>query len=183
MRDPGKAPDPVAALLAVQSRGDVRAAGAWIEGPGRSWRGALVTEARKRGAHFPDDWDDLDGRRLLRLALSRADAAQVRTTPQHLDEAFICANCKRDVPEGGRRPRDHCPWCLHSRHEDIVPGDRAAGCGGMLAPVGLTPSPKGLMIEYRCTACGTLRRNRVLDDLAIPDDPAAVHALVGRPSG
>ena len=59
-----------------------------------------MTEARKRGAHFPDDWDDLDGRRLLRLALSRADAAQVRTTPQHLDEAFICANCKRDVPEG-----------------------------------------------------------------------------------
>lgn len=180
MRDPSKAPDPVAALLEAESRGEIKAGGAWLDGPGEALRGALVAEARRRGATFPDDWEGLDGKRLLRAALARAEGAQVRQNPIARDEAFRCAACGRDVPEGGRRPRDHCPWCLHSRHVDVVPGDRAAECGGDLVPVALEPGAKGASIRYRCAACGAERRNRVLDDLAVPDDPAALRALSAR---
>ncbi|MSP56847.1 MAG: RNHCP domain-containing protein [Myxococcales bacterium] len=104
----------------------------------------------------------------------------MRTNPIARDEAFRCQHCDRDVPVGGRRPRDHCPWCLHSLHVDIVPGDRAAGCGGLLVPSGVEPSAKGLDILYRCDRCGAARKNRVLDDLTVPDDPAAVRGLVAR---
>lgn len=179
MQDPSKAADPVAACLAVRSRGELKAAAAWLDGPGRAHRAALAERARRAGAVLPDDWEALDGKRLLRLALDRSDAAQVRTNPIARDEAFTCASCGRDVPPGGRRPRDHCPWCLRSLHVDVVPGDRAAGCGGVLEPVGLAPSPKGPMIEYRCARCGAARRNRVLDDVVPPDDPTALRALVG----
>lgn len=183
MRDPGKATDPLALLLEAESRGDIRDGGAWLDGAGRPWREALVREASRRGAVFPEDWGELDGKRLLRLALARAEGAQVRTTPISRDEAFVCSNCAREVPLGGRRPRDHCPWCLHSLHVDLVPGDRAADCGGLLVPTGLAPAHKGMMVEYRCASCGMLRRNRVLDDLEVPDDPAAVRALAARSAG
>lgn len=181
MRDPSKAPDPLAVLFTAESRGDVKAGGAFLDGAGRALRPALVAEARRRGAAIPEDWAELDGKRLLRAALARADDAQVRRNPIARDEAFTCVHCGRDVPPGGRRPRDHCPWCLHSVHVDEVPGDRAAECGGVLVPVALEPGPKGTSLRYRCAACGAERRNRVLDDLAVPDDPAALRALVAAP--
>lgn len=181
MRDLSKETDPVASCLEVRSRGDLKAAGAWLDGAGQSWRAELVARARRAGAVFPDDWATLDGKRLLRAALDRSAEAQVRTNPIARDEAFTCAHCGRDVPLGGRRPRDHCPWCLRSLHVDVVPGDRAAGCGGLLVPEALEPSPKGAMLRYRCAACGHVRRNRVLDDLDPPDDPSALRALVGYP--
>ena len=177
MRDPSKANDPIEVLLGAESRGDLKAGGAFLDGGGRALRAALVAAARARGADIDDDWAEMDGKRLLRQALHRADAAQVRKNPIHRDEAFVCGHCGREVPEGGRRPRDHCPWCLHSRHVDVVPGDRAAACGGLLVPYALAPSSKGLQLQYRCVACGAERVNRVLDDLEVPDDPRALRSL------
>ncbi len=174
----------MAAVLAARSRGDIKAAGAWLDGPGAAFRAALVERARRAGAELPEGWEALDGKRLLRAALARTDEAQVRTNPIARDEAFVCAHCGRQVPVGGRRPRDHCPWCLRSLHVDVVPGDRAADCGGVLVPEALEPAGKGMMIVYRCTTCGVSRRNRVLDDVVPPDDPSALRALVGaRPRG
>lgn len=120
------------------------------------------------------------GKKLVRWALDRAAAAQVRTTPVARDEAFTCAYCGAEVPLGGRRPRDHCPRCLHSLHVDVVPGDRAATCGGLLVPLGLQSRAGQLDILFRCASCGADRRNRVLDDLTVPDDPVAVRALASR---
>ncbi len=177
MRDPGKESDPIGSLLALVSRGDVKMAGAWLDGAGRSLRGELVARAGALGATFPEDWAVLEGRRLLKLALARTQGAQIRTNPIARDESFSCVHCGRDAPKGGRRPRDHCPHCLHSLHVDIVPGDRAADCAGLLIPLRLVASPKGAMIQYRCARCGAERRNRVLDDLAVPDDPAALRGL------
>jgi hypothetical protein len=172
-------------LLALDTRGAIKRAGAYLDGAGAEVRGALVAAARARGAEVPDSWQDLDGKRLLKACLARAEGAQVRTTPIARDEAFTCSTCAREVPCGGKRPRDHCPWCLHSRHVDVVPGDRASTCGGDLVPQAAERSPqgKGWMIVYRCVACGALRRNRVLDDVEPPDDAAAVRALVVRVSG
>jgi DNA-directed RNA polymerase subunit RPC12/RpoP len=178
MRPRGKATDPVTAALAARTRGELKAAGAWLDEAGEAVRAELVARAAAEGHAAPPDWAQLDGRRLLRALLDRAAAAQVRSTPIARDEAFACAHCGRDVPLGGRRPRDHCPWCLYSRHVDVVPGDRAADCGGLLVPVGVESSRKGMMLVYRCSSCSAVRRNRVLDDLQPPDAPAAVLALV-----
>jgi hypothetical protein len=70
--------------------------------------------------------------------------------------------------------RNHCPQCLHSRHVDIVPGDRANRCGGLMQPTGLRRhSRKGWQIEFACTRCGMPGVNR-----AAPDDTDALIALM-----
>ena len=45
-----------------------------------------------------------------------------------IDEEFICENCGKKVPKLGYSCRNHCPYCLHSKHVDINPGDRAENC-------------------------------------------------------
>ena len=168
-------------LLALRSRGELKRWGAWLDAGGAPLRAGLVAAARARGA-VVEDGPDMDGKRLLRACLSRSDEAQVRRNPIARDEAFTCVNCGGDVPCGGRRPRDHCPSCLHSLHVDDVPGDRAAGCGGLLVPGAVVPTPKGLVLLYRCARCGMDRRNRVLDDVVPPDDVVAVRNLLVRTS-
>lgn len=167
----------VATLLAAESRGEVRRLGEWLDGEGRGQRAALVAAAVARGVVLPEEWEELPGKKLLRLCLARADEAQVRTNPIALDEAFTCAVCGAEVPAGGRRPRDHCPFCLRSLHVDVVPGDRAAGCGGVLEPIAVVRTGSGADLEYRCARCGAARRNRVLDDVVPPDDPAALRVV------
>ena len=54
-----------------------------------------------------------------------------------IDEEFICENCGKHVPKLGYTCRNHCPYCLHSKHVDINPGDRAETCHGTLEPIGL----------------------------------------------
>jgi len=156
------------------SRGAIKALGAQVD-LDPALRAAWVARAEAQGLAVEPE---LPGKKLVRLVLDRAGDAQVRTNPIARDEAFTCAHCGRDVPIGGKRPRDHCPWCLHSRHVDVVPGDRAATCGGLLVPVAVHPGDKSLDIVYRCAACGAPRKNRVLDDLDVPDSAAAVRALV-----
>lgn len=165
------------AILAVRTRGDVRAAGEWLDGPGRGTREALVARARSVGREVPEDWEELGGKRLVRALLGRSEAAQERSTPIALDEAFTCVACGREVPPGGRRPRDHCPWCLRSVHVDNVPGDRAAGCGGLLVPVAVLTAGGGSDLVYRCDRCGARKVNRVLDDVVPPDDREALYRV------
>ena len=106
------------------------------------------------------------GKRVVRMLLDRSVGAQVRTNPIHRDEAFACAHCGADVLPGGAPVRDHCPRCLRSLHVDNVPGDRAAGCGGVLDPVALQLESGGVrVISHRCRRCGADRRVR-----AHPDD-------------
>ena len=45
-----------------------------------------------------------------------------------IDEEFICENCGEKVGQLGYSCRNHCPKCLHSKHVDINPGDRAEKC-------------------------------------------------------
>ena len=45
-----------------------------------------------------------------------------------LDEGFICENCGKEVTPAGYTSRDHCPYCLYSKHVDINPGDRQNTC-------------------------------------------------------
>lgn len=107
------------------------------------------------------------------------DALPVRLRKQRrnpTDAAFRCAHCRRMVfplPQGGRH-RNHCPFCLHSRHVDVQTGDRRSQCGAVMAPTGAFQRPDGEhVIVHRCLGCGFERFNRIGAD----DDFALVLAL------
>lgn len=96
-----------------------------------------------------------------------------------INDSFDCENCGRHVPIAKRTCRNHCPFCLYSKHVDIFPGDRANPCRGLLKPIGYEQhSKKGLMIRFRCTSCHEETRNvALLDDPLCPDDYDGILAL------
>ncbi|MEU6081048.1 RNHCP domain-containing protein [Streptomyces sp. NPDC047108] len=98
---------------------------------------------------------------------------------------FVCAQCGRAVAalvNGGYR--NHCPYCLHSLHVDVSPGDRANGCRALMRPVAVEHhSAKGFMIVHRCEGCGARGRNRVADDPHQGDDLDMVLAVLHRGIG
>jgi len=69
------------------------------------------------------------------------------------------------LPSGGRH-RNHCPFCLYSRHVDgRRPGDRASRCGGSMAPVAAFTRRNGEhAIVHHCVDCGFERYNRIAAD-------------------
>lgn len=82
------------------------------------------------------------------------------------------------VPLTNGSYRNHCPACLHSKHVDVVPGDRASTCHGPMRPVRLERRPgKGLVVVHRCARCGSVRPNRVAADTRQPDDLDALARL------
>ena len=77
-----------------------------------------------------------------------------------IDEPFICDVCGREVKPLGYTARDHCPYCLSSKHVDINPGDRLCACLGVLEPIGVEKGRKDtLKIIYKCNKCGMIKRN------------------------
>ena len=54
-----------------------------------------------------------------------------------IDEEFVCENCGKKVTKLGYTARDHCPYCLYSKHLDINPGDRECTCHGLMKPIGI----------------------------------------------
>lgn len=65
-----------------------------------------------------------------------------------IDEEFICENCGRKVSKLGYSCRNHCPYCLHSKHVDKNPGDRAEECHGDLEPVSLEIDGKRVILLF-----------------------------------
>ena len=66
------------------------------------------------------------------------------------DENFICDNCGMEVKKLNYTARDHCPYCLYSKHVDIMPGDRLNNCHGLLKPIGLEKFKQSFKIIYKC---------------------------------
>ena len=81
-----------------------------------------------------------------------------------LDEGFICENCGRSVPVLGYSSRDHCPYCLYSKHVDIFPGDRSNTCLGLLKPIGISKYKDSFKIIYKCLKCGETHNNIIAKD-------------------
>lgn len=82
-----------------------------------------------------------------------------------IDEEFVCENCGKKVPKLEYSCRNHCPYCLHSKHVDKNPGDREEECHGILEPVGLEiNNKKGYVIVFRCKKCGAIRKNKAAKD-------------------
>ncbi len=86
-------------------------------------------------------------------------------TFNEIDEEFICENCGKKIEKLGYSCRDHCNYCLCSKHLDINPGDRQATCHGMLEPIGVElNSKKGYVIVYKCNKCGEIKKNKAAND-------------------
>ncbi len=147
----------VKALLdTVRSRGEIKRLGQRLERDAALWD-AAVRLAEEAALPVEPDWS---GKRLVRALLDRSGEAQVRRNPIRVDESFTCVWCGVPVTPGGARVRDHCPRCLRSLHVDVVPGDRAADCGGVLHPTELTLTGGEVVIRYRCGSCQAIHQVR-----------------------
>ena len=84
---------------------------------------------------------------------------------------FICEHCGRAVlPVDNGGYRNHCPFCLYSKHVDIAPGDRRSACQGLMLPIGMRYKPgKGYQIVHRCLVCGHRFVNKVAQGTVQPD--------------
>lgn len=81
------------------------------------------------------------------------------------DNGFICTNCGKEIKPLGYTSRDHCTNCLCSIHIDVMPGDRANTCLGLLVPVNVEiNSKKGYIINYKCSKCNQLHNNKAAED-------------------
>jgi hypothetical protein len=80
--------------------------------------------------------------------------------------------------------RNHCPYCLSSRHLDLyTAGDRLAACKARMKPIGLTLKRQSkkyarfdqgeLMIVHRCEDCDHVALNRIAAD----DDTETIVAI------
>jgi len=98
---------------------------------------------------------------------------------------FRCGHCNNFVSAAqmlsGVNNRNHCPYCLWSRHLDFYnAGDRLSACKGQMKPIGLTmkksrnkyriKSRGELMLIHQCIECGCLSINRIAAD----DDPDSI---------
>lgn len=81
-----------------------------------------------------------------------------------IDESFVCENCGKKVKKLGYTARDHCPYCLYSKHVDINPGDRNNSCKGMLEPVGIEKFKDSFKIIYLCEKCHKTHKNIMAKD-------------------
>lgn len=92
---------------------------------------------------------------------------------EHTAGGFKCSHCKQFVIINdmmGTANRNHCNWCLWSKHVDEGKGDRRATCHGGMGPIGLTFKHEGfgktgeIMIIHLCSICQKISINRVARD-------------------
>lgn len=81
-----------------------------------------------------------------------------------IDEEFICDNCNKHILPLGYTARDHCNYCLYSKHVDILPGDRMNPCKGLLKPIGIEKFKNTYKIIYKCEKCKELHKNIMAND-------------------
>lgn len=95
------------------------------------------------------------------------------------NSGFTCEQCGQEVvPVTNGSYRNHCPFCLYSKHVDVLPGDRMSVCGGLMKPVGFAyKSGKGFQIVHKCLWCRCTSVNKVAKDTVQQDDIEALERL------
>ena len=81
-----------------------------------------------------------------------------------IDESFVCENCGKTIEPLVYSARDHCPYCLFSKHVDILPGDRANECHGLLEPIKIEKFKNTYKIIYKCQKCHQTHKNIMAND-------------------
>ncbi|MFA6358365.1 MAG: HEAT repeat domain-containing protein [Candidatus Omnitrophota bacterium] len=102
----------------------------------------------------------------------------VNSTNKILKSAcFVCEHCKKPVYPLEVSRRDHCPYCLYSKHLDaVMPADGASSCTGLMRPVDIKCEKNKWYISYRCLKCGTTKKF-----LMAEDDSAEMKMNLSRP--
>jgi hypothetical protein len=77
---------------------------------------------------------------------------------QRRKEDFVCGHCGSQITGSGYT--NHCSNCLWSKHVDINPGDRKAGCQGLMEPVSIEQKNGEFVILHRCVKCKFERKNK-----------------------
>jgi hypothetical protein len=120
-------------------------------------------------------------------ARSKVNAGRFGTLRPSLYQAetgFKCGRCHVFITAepvlSGVNNRNHCPYCLWSKHLDLYQaGDRLAACKSLMRPVGLAlkrtrkkyeASAGELMLVHLCVECERVSVNRMAAD----DDAARV---------
>lgn len=84
------------------------------------------------------------------------------------NDPFTCENCHKKVApiKYGGSYRNHCPYCLWSKHVDTnEPGDRKSICKGMMEPISVFSRRTGeYVLVQKCVKCGFERYNRIAGD-------------------
>jgi hypothetical protein len=111
-----------------------------------------------------------------------------RQTHRAFHEGFTCLNCGMFVSclsdLSGVQNRNHCPFCLYSRHLDAHQGgDRRSACQALMKPIALSFKPSRnkyarehdgeLQLVHRCVRC----RKVVLNRIAADDNSALIMQL------
>jgi len=90
-------------------------------------------------------------------------------------EDFECRFCGESVKGSGYT--NHCPKCLWSSHVDVNPGDRAAGCNGLMMPsAAVYERGDNFTIVHKCLKCGVTKRVK-----AAPKDNRHLLAALQKP--
>jgi len=84
-----------------------------------------------------------------------------------INDSFICEKCLKLVtkhPEWSAR--NHCPFCLYSKHMDEVsPWDRESKCWWLMQAIWIDyKKNKWNMIKHICIKCNKIILNKVAPD-------------------
>jgi len=84
-----------------------------------------------------------------------------------INDQFNCENCLKEItkhPEWSAR--NHCPFCLYSKHMDKdFPWDRKSECLWLMKPIWIDyKKNKGNMIKHKCQKCWKEILNKVAPD-------------------
>ena len=83
------------------------------------------------------------------------------------NESFICENCHKEIPVHPKwSARNHCPFCLFSKHlDEEFPWDRNSKCLWLMPPIDIDyKKNKWNMIKHRCIKCNKEMLNKVAPD-------------------
>ena len=86
-----------------------------------------------------------------------------------INDSFKCDNCLKDIikhPEWSAR--NHCPYCLYSKHlDEVSPWDRISKCHWLMKAIDIDyKKNKWNMIKHKCKKCG----KEILNKLSPDDD-------------
>lgn len=84
-----------------------------------------------------------------------------------LNESFLCENCWKQIEKDlNWSVRNHCPFCLFSKHlDDNFPWDRLSQCWWLMEPIDIDyKKNKWNMVKHRCLKCSKTILNKVSDD-------------------
>jgi predicted RNA-binding Zn-ribbon protein involved in translation (DUF1610 family) len=125
------------------------------------------------------DLPRLESKKARYQAKYHSNRGQGLRLSHYFDSGFYCNHCQASISTdamlSGVQNRNHCPYCLWSRHLDLYEaGDRLAACKAAMKPIGLTMKqtrkkyasvqPGELMIIHLCTGCGSVSINRIAAD-------------------